>query len=182
MKGIIVIFVFVGSLMSIQFFAFPKIKEVRQQWADIADMQQILADAERTKEDRIAYLDRLSNVDENDLRKLSLLVPNQIVSEDLYVFLNDIIKDSGLRAKSISVADVNAKATEKQNQKALTFDVNVIGPYGNMRKLLNLMEINLRLMDVDTLKILRSLDPADPKSFYSLTIQGRFYYAGNEQR
>ncbi len=179
MKGIIVIFIFVGSLMSIQFFAFPKIKEVRQQWADIADMQKILADAERTKEDRIKYLDRLSNVDEDDLRKLSLLVPNQIISEDLYVFLDDIVKESGLKAKTISVADVGGKGSDKQAQKALAFDISVIGPYGNIRKLLNLMEINLRLMDVDSLKIGRIQDPTEPKSFYSLTIQGKFYYAGN---
>ncbi|MSR76551.1 MAG: hypothetical protein EXS68_03085 [Candidatus Ryanbacteria bacterium] len=179
MKGIIVIFVFVGALMSIQFFAFPLVTEVRKQWEDIAKMQTILENAERTKEDRIKYLDRLANVSEGDIRRLGLLVPNQVASEDLYVFLNDIVKESGLKAKTINIADIGGKVADKQAQKALSFDLNLIGPYGNMRKLLTAVEANLRLMDVEVLKITRVQDASEPKSFYALTLQGKFYYAGN---
>ncbi|MEK7631213.1 MAG: hypothetical protein AAB417_04300 [Patescibacteria group bacterium] len=180
MKGILVIFIFVGALMSIQFFAFPLVTEVRQQWDDIGKMQTILENAERTKEDRIKYLDRLANVSEKDIRRLGLLVPAQVASEDLYVFLNDIVKESGLRAKTINVTDLGGKAADKQAQKALSFDITLVGPYGSIRQLLTKIESNLRLMDVDILKITRAQDATEPKSFYALSLQGKFYYAGNQ--
>lgn len=180
MKGIIVIFLFVGALMGVQFYAFPLIADVRQQWSDIAEMQKILEDAERTKEDRIKYLDRLSNIDEDDLRKLEILVPNKVASEDLYVFLNDIVKTANLEAESLNIADVGGKANDKGAQKALNFDLEVVGPYSNMRNLLTSMEKSLRLMDVESLSINRSSSADKPKSFYTLVVKGKFYYAGNQ--
>jgi|GEM_PF-3588274 len=180
MKGIIVIFLFVGALMGVQFFAFPLITDVRQQWSDIAEMQKILEDAERTKEDRVEFLDRLSNIDGDDLRKLEILVPNRVASEDLYVFLNDLVKTANLEAKTINIADIGGKAGDKSAQKALNFDMEVVGPYNNMRNLLTSMEMSLRLMDIESLVINRSSDSTQPKSFYTLAIKGKFYYAGNQ--
>ncbi|MEK7649915.1 MAG: hypothetical protein AAB367_03095 [Patescibacteria group bacterium] len=179
MKGFLVIIIFVGSLMTVQFFAFPMIKEVRTQWDDIARMQTILENAERTKEDRIKYLDRLASVSEDDLHRLGLLVPNEVVTEDLYVFLNNVVKDSGLKPKTITVTDIGSKAGSKQAQKALVFDVTVSGPYANMRKLLTAVEANLRLMDVEVLKITHTQAVDEPKTFYTLILQGKLYYAGN---
>ncbi len=105
MKGIIVILIFAGALVAVQFYAFPWITEVREQWADIEKMQVIIKNAEDTREKRAEYLDRLDAISEDDLRKLGLLVPSKVASEDLYVFLNDIVRASSLEMEALSIAD-----------------------------------------------------------------------------
>ncbi len=179
MKGILVIIMFVGALVSIQFFALPMVTDIRAQWADIADMKKIIQTAEDTKDDRAKYLGRLSEVRQDDIRRLGLLVPSKVASEDLYVFLNNIIKDAGLDAKTISIADVGAKQSDKQTNKELPFDISISGRYSDIRELLTTMEDNLRLMDVDTLKITSADASGGQSSSYALVLQGKFYYAGN---
>ncbi len=181
MKGIIVILIFAGALVAVQFYAFPWITEVREQWADIEKMQVIIKNAEDTREKRAEYLDRLDAISEDDLRKLGLLVPSKVASEDLYVFLNDIVRASSLEMEALSIADSSDRSDGKEGQKALTFDIRVVGSYSDMRELLATMESNLRLMDIETLKISRArAADSQSQSAYELTIQGKFYYGGNE--
>lgn len=100
----------------------------------------------------------------SELEKLDLLLPKSVNTVDLLVKIDGIAKGSSMTLADVKINVEAAKNTNARNTTAIaglgtvTFDFNVSGSYDALRKFLDDLERNLRLVDVSAITF-NSTDP-----------------------
>ncbi len=160
------------------FLIFPKYKQIDNN-IKLADKKESLNYAKRQK-----YLSQLKElkaeyqkINQDDIKKIKIMLPKTNNREELLAEIEKMILKNGFLLTNLRVEDVDAKqkniagAAKKNNKNnknlvktaaisinKVKINMNVIGTdYGGLKKLLGVVENNLRLMDIVNL----SFNPGD---------------------
>ncbi|KKU53328.1 MAG: hypothetical protein A3G60_03385 [Candidatus Ryanbacteria bacterium RIFCSPLOWO2_12_FULL_47_9c] len=174
MKGLVTFIIFIVAVVAVYQFALPaytRIQESRRELGLIDEIERKFRDAEKEREDT---LKRLNSISDENLARLDLLLPSEPLPEELYVFFNTVVGNSGMNLSKLVVAE--SEKQKKQDTGAfskhtLSFELEINGSYQSLRKLLDLIENNIRLMDVDKISIARNKNGA-----YGVLLGGIMYY------
>jgi len=178
----LLIFSFVGYFV-FSFAVQPKFDAVKNQSIIKAERQN------KEKDLLLAYLRELnkynasfSNVDENAISKIDRMFPNGNDSEDLLVLMEDFVAEGSFILDSLSVKNyegnvarpgeiqIKKKVEDSGNgEKVLEIDITILAvSYDDMKKIVERIENNLRIMDIE------SIDFSESNS--SLKMKIKTYY------
>lgn len=129
-----------------------------------ATYEQVLASANeaiRAKEDRVS---KFNNLDQNDLEKLHVLLPDSVDPVRLIIEIDNLAKAEGMVVKDIHAEAVSPKETVKNDNNlnnlkpedalgSLKLNFSVQGTYAHFQSFLVSLEKNLRLIDVSSASI-----------------------------
>ena len=174
MKNLILLLVFAGTVALAYFYGAPAWKSFSESRVKLAEVESLKQKVSEIAEARNKLLDRYTSVRQEELDRLDVLLPTVVAPEELYVFFEKIIQDSGVAADDITIA-APTKGGGESAETRLPFIIKITGPYANIRALFDNMENNLRLMDVDSIGI-GSVESGG--AIFSITIKGNMYYGG----
>ncbi|MDA1334898.1 MAG: hypothetical protein O2794_02680 [bacterium] len=171
MKNIIVVIILAGAAYGVYAFALPSWEQVQIHRAEISSVDAIQADVQEILEKRDSVLERYkaSRNKQEQLDRLEKLIPPVSDREDLYLFFQKIVVDSGMKFNGVKLND--ASSSTGVSRPTITFSMKVDGPYEKMRLLLDIMENNLRIMDISALGF-----EQDEDGDFNLSVTGLIYY------
>ncbi len=198
--AVAVIFLFVGYSLLIQ----PKWNEVKETGLfDYNNEQQLKVKKEKYLSDLKKSLAKFEKINEEDIDKLSKIIPSEKRIADLFVVVEDLVKKSGLTLDSIIFSEgqnlsevmlrtatinspsniVNAQTTSvSKNIYILDIVLTVSGgnKYQDLKDLLGNIEKEQRIMDINSI----SFNPATGGSIIQdmkFGLNLRTYYFNNEE-
>jgi len=174
MKVIIIGLLLAGSMFAVWTYAFPawdRIVIARREISAIRDIEQKVDKIKKTRDEIIS---RYNSIGQEKKDRLDQLVPAQLSQEDIFIFFNNIVTNSGMRFESVGLSSVGGESGGESGggRKTLGFDMKASGSYTNFRALLNNLETNVRLIDIDSIGI-----SEDAQKIFSLSLKGKTYYA-----
>lgn len=127
-------------------FAYPK-------YTEISDYRQVLSQHQGALEEKKQIFAAIAKIQEeyakyeNDINRLSVLVPKEKDAQEIVSAVSAIAQNSGLQLKSIKVSAIKSDA-EKDDKNKVIIDASLSGSYPSLVSFLQGVEKSLRIIDV----------------------------------
>lgn len=171
MKNIILFILLFLAIFAVYQYALPA-------WADISVLREKLKEVDLVEEriediaeERDKMIERLNMVRAEDRARLDALLPQKPDPEILYVFFENIVRKANMKPKNLTITVSQSDALQN-GKKSIGFSMQVEGSYINIMTLLDLLENNIRLMDLRSLVIKGSGEAGK----LIVDMQGAMYY------
>lgn len=192
MKNFISILFIVGAVVLFWFWIKPLLNDTDALSAKKGAIDKALADSRQMQEMRQSILDKYNAVSEEDLSRLSKMLPEKQIIANLILEVENVAKNSGVLFKNFDSSKV---AAEEKTQSAVkyeysggetssavagkaqkpyskvAFGVSVSAPYESFIVFLKEMENSLHMVDVNSI----SFSSGD-KNFYEFKIDADTYF------
>lgn len=162
--------IFVSFLLLISYFLLlkPKVTETTNSISENISSHERLLQAEKTKLANLQEAVRAyQNINKDDLTRVNSILPDEYNKEALYGEIEEIIKQNGFIPTSIALAKEgetkeggasnntpSAAASSSSHIGAINISLSIASiDYAGMKNLLNILQNNLRLLDVKNLKV-----------------------------
>lgn len=162
--------IFVSFLLFISYFLLlkPKVTETTNSISENISSHERLLQAEKTKLANLQEAVRAyQNINKDDLTRVNSILPDEYDKEALYGEIEEIIKQNGFIPTSIALAkegetkEGNAQsnnpapaANSNSHIGAINISLSIASiDYAGMKNLLNVLQNNLRLLDVKELSL-----------------------------
>lgn len=171
---------FLGGAAAIFFIKsqplFNEMKNLREQ---AAAFDGALADAKKIKETKDELVSKYNNVSQPDVDRIDKLIPSQTDAIKFIMEVDDIVKNNGMILRSIDAKDEGDSKTPPASQsgsklfETVSFTMKIAGSYESFFSFLKDVERNLRLTDVDSVK----LSPAaSAQNLYEFDVNASAYW------
>ncbi|MGI6374002.1 MAG: hypothetical protein ACOX0C_01580 [Patescibacteria group bacterium] len=150
----------------------PKYQEVASLTQDNLNRQQLLLTEQRRKLVNLQAISQAYDLlPELDVNKFNQVLPDQYVKERLFGELEEIVTKNGFITNSISLSQEPPEAGSPTKIGTVTAELNISTiDYSGFKRMLRVLESNLRLLDVTNL----SFSPGGNTANLSLTT---YYFA-----
>lgn len=161
-----------------------KFKNLRQETAELQDLN---AEIDGLIENRDAIIQLINSISRNDLARIEIAMPQEPKASEFLVFLESLTLKNGFALKQLDLA---GKATSPQTTAGqprpggiatptkpagAILEVPVVlsaaGPYDSLKRLLNDMEKNLRIIDIVQLSFQAPSRSNDPTIEFSMKLK-----------
>ena len=164
-KNLIIVVVILAFVAIVIFLDVPMVQSVLSSKKEIENNQTLLNE----RQDFIKIVENLMNKyksSEEVLKNLDNILPNDSDVPDLLVQIEALANDGGVVLKDVNVSTVDDKGVSKaeavrtgdttqektpSSYKTVTVDLIGTGDYNALRKFLQAIEENMRLIDVDSI-------------------------------
>lgn len=178
-SGLVSIFIFIIGIALVFVFVLPD-------WNQFGVLKNNKAEKQRQLEEKRLLAARIGELSEkyesakDDLAKLSLVLPGDSQLPELIVQFENMAKTNSLSIADIDFSEIAGQAPTGQaltgqagNLKTVKTKLSLEGTYGNLKRLLDDIESNVRLMDVSEITF-SSIDIESGVIKFSLDIKS--YY------
>lgn len=190
-KNLIIIAVILGFFASVVFLDVPMVQGILSFRQEIKTKQQQLIE----KEDLIRTVEALMEKykdNEEILKNLDVILPEESNIPDLLVQLEALANAGGMVISDTKISTLEAKKTSKAetattgeaaqektaDYKTVTIGLVMSGDYSSMKNFLQVVEKNMRLIDVDSI-IFSGQSEGGTKSLFDFDIVLKTYYYAN---
>ena len=171
MRNLIIIVMLGVAGFAIAIYALPAWTNVVALRAELAKIEEIDKQVKDIAKDRDTLLERYREVTIQQSDRLNNLMPKNIYAEELYVFFEKFVPETGIAFDSISISAPVSLASSGEGQQGVGFDIKAKGTYVQVRSFLDGVENSLRLMDIDSVSITETA-----QNIYSVAVHGKMYY------
>lgn len=132
----------------------PKYKEIRMKMKDI----ETKGSEQSALQDKLIQITKLRNtyksIDQDDVKKINSALPDLPLKDELLTQLEALISQNGLLLTSLQIEDPQKAETQKVSGVGkVRISMDVVGTdYQNLKNILSVLEKNLRLLDIISLK------------------------------
>lgn len=180
MFRIVIILFFLTGAATIFFIKVqPVFNETRNLKEQIAAFDNALGSARKTREIRDALVVKYNNITQNDIDRLNKLIPSQPATVKFIIETDDIIKKNNMILKSIDVKTASAAeiAPRSKNKpkpfEIASFTMKMTGSYESFFSFLKNMEENLRLTEINSIKLAPAIIA---KNLYEFDVEASAYW------
>lgn len=158
-KNIVVIILLLGFVGIVIFLDVPRVQEILDLRRKVESQEQALLQ----KEELMAKVERLKDKyedNEESLKKVNYILPSEKKIPSLIVQIEAMTLEAGLILEKIEFSVASQDKTTKVrtpaqenigDYKTLRIDLDLIGDYLAFKNFLELIEENIRLMDIDSI-------------------------------
>lgn len=171
MKNFIIVFMLGAAGFGVVQYALPAWTNVVALRAELAKIEDIDKQVEAITEDRDKLLERYRQVTTEQKDRLESLMPRSVYAEELYVFFEKFVPETGIDFDSIAISAPTVGDPNAAGQQIIGFDIKAKGSYTQVRNFLDGVENSLRLMDIDSVTITET-----PEDLYLISVHGKMYY------
>lgn len=140
----------------------------------VSEKEQLVLSKEKELKD-LAEIETLYNQAKRRIEDIPHILPKGDQIPELLIQLDALAKESGLGMTSISITP--GAEEEGALYKTLNISVAVTGSYDNLKKYLDKVEKNMRIMDVTSIDFSATpVVPEGPVDVFSYTINIKTYY------
>ncbi len=137
---------------------------------------ELLDNATKLEKQRNDLLLKYNDIQKTDIERLEKMLPSNPDNVKLILEIDALAKTQGLSLQNVKInkpeeSGTKAKPTAKSNSDigVLTLDFTTVGPYSGYVKFINILEKNLRIMDVQKAAFIA---PDDKTSYqYQTTVE-----------
>jgi len=161
-------------LVAAYFILMPKYNSLKDLGAQIKEKEQTLASRQEALED-LKELEESYNRAKVKVKDIPDILPKEEQVPELLVQLDALAKENNMGLASINITP-GAEA-EEALYKSLSISAGVAGSYSNLKKYLDSVEKNMRLIDITSIDF--SAIPVveeGPLDIFSYTVNMRTYY------
>ena len=137
--------------VSILFFFFavlPSFDKTRTLKASVEERENILLEAEEIKA-RVGELNREIDLKKTEVDKLDILLPKEKMIPELLSGIESIIAASGMNLTEVNISELSTQ----QDIKKLSGNLKLNGSFVSFMQFLDLLEKNLRLIELITVDV-----------------------------
>ncbi len=164
----------VAVIVAAYFILMPKYNNLKDLGAQVKEKEQTLASKQKTWED-LKELEENYNRAKVKVKDIPDVLPKEEEIPELLIQLEALAKENNMGLASINV--IPGAETEEALYKSLNISIGVAGSYSNLKKYLDSVEKNMRIMDVTSIDF--SATPVveeGPLDIFSYTVNMRTYY------
>lgn len=118
---------------------------------------------------RVTELNGEIGRNENNIAKLNNLLPKRKEVSEILVMIESIVSSSGLLLSELSLSEPNVAGAGKINA-----NIKLSGDFNSLMTFLDLLEKNLRLIEITTLDIATDLSGSSGKINYNIKFEARY--------
>lgn len=143
------------------------------------DKARMLNGAIEEREDMLKELQEISNrvtelngeigKNENNIAKLDQLLPKQKEVSEILVMIESIVSSSGLLLSEVNLSEPTGETAGKIN-----VSIKLSGDFNSLMTLLDLLEKNLRLIEISTIDIAAQLSGISDTINYDIKFEARY--------
>lgn len=190
-KNLITIVIILAFVAVVIFLDIPIVQSVLNSRKDIVSNQNLLSERESFIKTIENLIDKYKN-NEEVLKNLDNILPGDSDVPDLLVQIEALANAGGIVVKDVNIAVVDDKEASKaaaartggvaqekvpSNYKTISIDLTATGDYSALKKFLQAIEENMRLIDVDSISF--SGKTQGSSSLFDFNITLRTYYYTN---
>lgn len=191
-KGLISIFLIAAAV--VVFFTKTKstYADIKNLKLEVASYNVALEQSKELKKNVDSLLEKYNKISPSSLERVSKLLPEKADSVKFIIELDNIIRKSGLVLKSADIKIVGTKEpsspAQDQNQpeeprapkffETIPLTMKLVGPYESFFSFLKSAEKNLRVTDINAIKL--SQAGAGSGAFYEYSVEASTYWKKTE--
>ena len=141
-----------ASILVFFFLALPSFDKTRMLSASISEREEILLEAEAIKA-RVAELDREIDSKKAEVDKLNILLPKEKMIPELLSGIESLVAASGMSLTEMNLSELSGQ----EKIKKLSGNLKLNGSFVSFMQFLDLLEKNLRLIDLITVDVAAQL-------------------------
>lgn len=177
-----------GTLVAVSFYAGPEWKKFRNVQKEIDGLGRISVELDEITEERDALIELINTISTEELARINVSLPEGASAANFLVFLERISAENGVVLKSVALASFTEEKRETTGQptpggavltppatrtiKEFPITIQVSGTYESFKAFLELLEKNIRLIDVDSL----SFSSHGDTKVIDFSIKAKTYY------
>lgn len=180
MFQIIIAVIIVGSgVLALEYYVKPELEKLTAVQAETEIVNDAIKQIQEVIRLRDELLSRYNSISQADIEKIRQFLPTSSSPSKLLVDVEALSRNAGVTITNITFSEQAGGAARGAPSESPNADVNsfvitvgLTGSYDNFQKFLGLVEHNLRLIDVASVKLQSGEDVKD----YQYTVELRAYY------
>ena len=178
-RAIVTIFFLAGAVTIFFIKSQPIFNETKNLKEQVIAFDNALADAKKIKEAKDELIAKYNNISQSDIDRIDKLVPSRADAIKFIMEADDIIKNNGMILRSIDVKNTNGSKTfsgakeKPQLFGTVSFTMKIAGSYESFFSFLKNIEENLRLTDVNSIKLAPA---AAAQNLYEFDVEASAYF------
>ena len=176
MRTILSIIMILASVGGFIIYIVPTYKDAQTISQKKTEYLELLDNATKLEKQRNDLLLKYNSIEQSDIARLEKMLPANPDNVKLILEIDALAKTQGLSLQNVKIkqstdADLKAKNATKVSPDigTLTLEFTTVGPYPGYVKFVNILEKNLRIMDVQKISFIA---PDDKTSYqYQTTVE-----------
>jgi Tfp pilus assembly protein PilO len=188
-KNLITIVIILAFVVVVVFLDIPIVQGVLNSRKDIVSNQNLLSERENFIKTIESLIDKYKN-NEEVLKNLDNILPGDSDVPDLLVQIEAMANAGGMVVKDVNITVVDDKEASKaaaartgavaqekapSNYKTISIDLTATGDYSALKKFLQAIEENMRLIDVDSISFSGKTQGSSSLFDFNITLMTYYY-------
>lgn len=185
-RAIITIFFLAGAATIFFVKSQPVFNETKNLKGQAVAFDNALANAREIDEAKSELIAKYNNIPPGDIDRLNKIIPSQTDAIKFIMEIDGIIKNNGMILRSIDVKNTGDSKTALQpGEKSklfetVSFAMKIAGSYESFFSLLKNMEENLRLTDINSIKLAPAAAAA--QNLYEFDVDASAYFKPTKEQ
>ena len=184
-RAIITIFFLAGAATIFFVKSQPVFNETKNLKEQVAAFDGALANAREIDATKSELIAKYNNIPQEDIDRLNKIIPSQTDAIKFIMEVDDIIKNNGMILRSIDVKNTgDSKTASQPGEKSklfetVSFAMKIAGSYESFFSFLKNMEENLRLTDINSIKLTPA---AAAQNLYEFDVEASAYFQPTKEQ